>query len=280
MSEPFKTFLSQLSKTNATLNYFTDFKKIQENVDKISIKLNQLNYLIGKENLKLAIEALFEENPKTFEVLNILIAKRDSRNTFTLNNSGTIVTLDTFFSKPELILDFINETGLAEIFRDSKITNLVDYVFGIEVGLDSNTRKNRGGKTMSKDISLIFNKAGIYYKQEININIFPEINNFGIDKKKFDFVIKTKSKIYLIEANYYNTQGSKPNEIARAYANVASKINNFNGFEFVWITDGQGWLSSKNQLEQAYNVIPSLYNLTTINAFISKIQNESITRDW
>lgn len=276
MSEQFKIFLSQLSETNATLDYFTDFKKIKGNVNRISIKLNQLNYLIGKENLKEAVFELYEENPKVFEVLDILIAIRKNKKAKTFNNQGKIVSLDTYFTSPELILEYIEETGLAEIFKNKNVTNLVDYVFGIEVGLDTNARKNRGGDNMSKAVSLIFDKAGIFYKKEVNNTIFPEIISLGADVKRFDFVIKTAKKTYLIETNYYNSGGSKLNETARAYSDVAPKINQYENYEFVWITDGQGWLTAKNKLEEAYNIIPSVYNLTTLESFIEKIKEEII----
>ena len=276
MSEQFKTFLSQLSETNATLDYFTDFKKIKGNVNKISIKLNQLNYLIGKENLGEAIQELFDENPKVFEVLDILIAVRKNKKAKTFNNNGDIVLLDTYFHTSKSILEFIEETGLGEVFRNKNITNLVDYVFGIEVGLDTNARKNRGGENMSKAVSLFFDKAEIHYKKEVSNTVFPEIISLGADVKRFDFVIKTKKKTYLIETNYYNGGGSKLNETARSYSDVAPKINQYKDYEFVWITDGQGWHSAKNKLEEAFSIIPSIYNLSTLHLFIEKIQNEGI----
>src|SRR5690625_5423891 len=124
MSKQFKLFLSQLSETNATLDYFTDFKKIKRNVNKISIKLTQLNYLIGKENLKEAVNELYEENPKVFEVLDILIAIRKNKKAKTFNNNGEIVSLNTYFTSAEGILEFIEETKLAEVFRNKDITNL------------------------------------------------------------------------------------------------------------------------------------------------------------
>jgi len=276
MSEQFNQFLLQFSETNATLDYFTDFKKIIINVNKISIKLNQLNYLIGKENLNEAVNELYQENPKAFEVLDILIAIRKNKKAKTFNKNGEIVLLDNYFKTPESILDYIEETGLAEVFRNKNVTNLVDYVFGIEVGLDTNARKNRGGVNMSKAVSLIFDNAGVYYKKEVNNTIFPEIKSLGADVKRFDFVIKTKIKTYLIETNYYNSGGSKLNETARAYSDVAPKINQYDDYEFIWITDGQGWFSAKNKLEEAYNIIPSLYNLITLEDFITKIQEEGI----
>lgn len=276
MSEQFETFISQLSETNATLDYFTDFGKIKSNISKISIKLNQLNYLIGKEDLKLAIEELFEENAKVFEVLDILIAVRKNKNAKTFNREGEIVKLDTYFETSDKIYEFIEDTRLGEVFRNKNITNLVDYVFGVEVGLDTNARKNRGGENMSKAVSLFFEQAKVFYRKEVSNTVFPEILSLGADVKRFDFVIRTKKKTYLIETNYYNGGGSKLNETARSYSDVAPKINQYENYEFVWITDGQGWLSAKNKLKEAFSIIPSLYNLSTLHLFIAKIQAEGV----
>ncbi|MDO5858618.1 type II restriction endonuclease [Myroides odoratimimus] len=274
MAKDFKLFLSQLTETNATLDYFTDFKKVRDNVKKISIKLNQLNYLIGKDNLLEAIEDVFDENPKAFEVLDILIAIRKNKKAKTFSQDGEIVLVESYFSSPKMILQYLKETGLAEVFNSKDVTNLVDYVFGIEVGLDTNARKNRGGDNMSKAVSLFFEKANIKYGAEVNNDAFPDVLSFGVDVKRFDFVIKTKQTTFLIETNYYNTGGSKLNEIARAYSDISVKVNEFKGYEFVWITDGQGWNTAKNKLEEAYGVIPNLYNLTTLEEFIKRINLE------
>lgn len=278
MKEQFKTFLSQLSETNATLDYFVDFQKVIGNVRKIALKLNQLNYLIGKDNLEEAINELYEENPKVFEVLDILIAVRKDKGTKTFDNNGEIVLLDSYFTSPKKVFEYICETRLAEVFKNKEITNLVDYVFGIEVGLDTNARKNRGGDNMSKAVSLLFDREEVYYKKEVNSTLFLDIESLGVDVKRFDFVIKTKKKTYLIETNFYNTGGSKLNEVARAYSEVAPKINQYENYEFVWITDGQGWLSAKNKLEESYNTIPSVYNLTTLSKFVEKVKKEEIIK--
>ncbi|MEY5049867.1 MAG: hypothetical protein RLZZ175_3226 [Bacteroidota bacterium] len=276
MTEKFIKFLSQLSETNATLDYFTDFNKIIGNVSKIEMKLNQLNYLIGKENLEQAITELYEENPKAFEVLDILVAVRTKEKKKTFNNKGEIVLLNSYFNSLKSIIEFINETGLANVFKNRNIKNLVDYVFGVEAGLDTNARKNRGGENMSKAVSLFFDNAGIKYQKEVSSTTLPEISSLGEDVKRFDFVITTPKTTYLIETNFYNTGGSKLNEVARAYSDIAPKINQYEKYEFVWITDGQGWLSAKNKLEEAFYIIPSVYNLTNIVDFIDKIKVEKI----
>ena len=274
MEKNFDLFLSQLSETNATLDYFTDFEKVIHNTNKIAIKLNQLNYLIGKEDLHKAIKELYEENSKVFEVLDILLAVRKKDKKKTLNANGEFVLLESYFSSLQGVIDYIEQTGLANVFRNKNVTNLVDYVFGVEVGLDTNARKNRGGENMAKAVALKFNGANIPFRSEVNSTEFEEIKSLGQDLKRFDFVIQTKNKTYLIETNFYNSGGSKLNEVARAYTDIAPKINQYEKFEFVWITDGQGWLTAKNKLGEAYSLIPSIYNLANLDEFLSKVKTE------
>lgn len=274
MEKDFNLFLSQLSETNATLDYFTDFQKVIRNTNSISIKLNQLNYLIGKKDLRKAIEELYEENPKVFEVLEILLAVRTKDKKKTLNDKGEFVLLKSYFTSLQGIIDYIEQTGLAEIFKNKNVTNLVDYVFGVEVGLDTNARKNRSGDNMAKVVALKFKNANIPFRSEVNSTEFEEIKSLGQDLKRFDFIIQTKKKTYLIETNFYNGGGSKLNEVARSYTDIALKINRYEKFEFVWITDGQGWLSAKNKLGEAYSLIPSVYNLANLEEFLSKIKSE------
>lgn len=271
MEKNFKIFLEQLSETNATLDYYADFEKVNKNVDKIKIKLNQLNYLIGQEDLKKSIYELYEENSKVFSVLTILIAVRKSQKKKAIRNLK-IVLVSSYLETPELIYEFIVDTGLEKVFKNKNITNLVDYVFGVEVGLDSHARKNRTGTQMENTVAKIFSENDISFDREIEHTKYPELLSLGGDVKRFDFVIKKGTKTYLIETNYYNSGGSKPNETARAYTDIAPKINQYDNFEFVWITDGQGWLSAKNKLEEAYNNIPKVYNLTSIKDFIKIIK--------
>ncbi|MBQ2375953.1 MAG: type II restriction endonuclease [Bacteroidales bacterium] len=272
--EQFNIFLSQLKETNATLDFFCDFDKIQTNVDSIAIKLNQLNYLIGQEDLDNAIHRLWNENSTVFSVLEILIAVRKKGNIKVIMPNGEIKPINTFSKNVESVIEYIHATGLDNVFRNKQIKNLVDYVFGVETGLDSNARKNRSGKFMENQIASILDNAGISYQKEVFSTEFSELSVLGKDKKRFDFVIKTKTCTYLIEVNFYSGGGSKLNEVARSYSELSPKINALNGFKFVWITDGIGWISAKNKLEEAFYTIPHIYNLTNINDFIEIIKND------
>ena len=274
MKSSFKEFINSLSETNETLKGLTDFKKVKQNVAQISLKLHQLNYLIGKTNLREAIKELYNENPKSFEVLNILLAVRTKGKKKVINSKGKFVLLESYFTSLNGVIEYIEQTGIAEILSNKNVTNLVDYVFGVEVGLDTNARKNRSGKNMAHIVSQRFSDAKIPFEEEVNSKTYPDLNSFDTDLKRFDFAIKTRKKIYLIETNFYNVGGSKLNEVARAYSNISQKINKNKNYSFVWITDGQGWLEAKNKLEEAYSNIPHVYNLSNLDKFLRLVKSE------
>lgn len=275
MAREFDEFMKPLKETHFSLGDYVDFPKVAANVEAISIKLNQLNYLIGQEDMSVAVRRLWDENPKVFSVLDVLIAVRTKDKKKAIDENGNIRLVSDYFTSPEQVTVFLNETGLTEVFQAKQIKNLVDYVFGVEVGLDSNARKNRGGHIMEGLVANILTKNGIAFEQEVYYTEFPEIvKALGADNKRFDFVIRTPHKTYLVEANFYTGGGSKLNEVARAYSELAPKINAVPGFEFVWITDGIGWESARNKLEEAFEHVPSVYNLTNIHELISIIKND------
>ena len=269
----FDMFISQLKETNQTLGFFCDFEKISQNVRDIEISLNILNYLIGKDDLMVAVNDIWQRDSSAFNVMDILIAVRDDGKKKVIDSLGECVLLKQLFASPDRVVEFLNETGLADLFKSNRIKDLVDYVFGIETGLDSNARKNRSGHIMEDTVQAIFEEKGIVYRKEVYSSAYPSLTEvLGEDEKRFDFVIETGGKIYLIEVNFYSGGGSKLNEVARSYSDIAPKINSVNGFEFVWITDGIGWKSARNKLQEAFSIIPNIYNLTTINDFLRKIK--------
>ena len=269
MNKDFDTFMSQLQETNQTLDFFCDFNKIVQIVNNINLSLCMLNSLIGAPILRMAVETIWQRDRTAFDVMEILIAVRDRGNKKVIDTKGRCVPLSSFFFDIDGVMEYLESTGLAEVLQQQKIKNLVDYVFGIETGLDSNARKNRSGHVMERMIARIFTTNNISFRQEVYSSEWPEITNvLGDDKKRFDFVVQKNGTTYLIEVNFYSGGGSKLNEVARSYSEIAPKINAVNGFEFVWITDGIGWRSAKNKLQEAYSIIPSIYNLTSIADFL------------
>ena len=271
--QEFDLFMSQLSETNATLGFWTDFEKIKTNVASIEIKLNTLNYLLGKQDLRAAVTELWNNDKRVFDVLQILIACRKRDKKKVINANAEFVLLESYLTSLEGVMEYLEGTGLAKVFKDKNVKNLVDYVFGVEAGLDSNARKNRSGDAMEDAVELIVKGSGLKYRKEVYSSEWPAITDaLGTDKKRFDFVIEAKNKIYLAEVNFYSSGGSKLNEVARAYSDLAPKINTVKGFEFLWVTDGKGWESAKNKLQEAYYTIPSVYNLTTLRDFLERLK--------
>lgn len=266
--------MSQLVCTNATLGFWTDFDKVINNVAEVEIKLNTLNYLVGKSDIKKAVEELWNIDKSVFSVLQILIACRAHDNKMVLDKNLNVVKLQSYLTSPEGVMEFIEGTGLSKVFTEKNVKNLVDYVFGVEVGLDSNARKNRSGDLMEDTIEAVISQSGLKYDKEVDSKKWKEITDaLGTDKKRFDFVIYTEAKTYLIETNFYSGGGSKLNETARSFSEIGPKINSVEGFEFVWITDGQGWYQAKNKLQEAFYSIPRVCNLTTIKDFINDIKS-------
>ena len=273
MAKDFNKFMSQLQETNQTLDFFCDFDKISRNVEDIKLSLCILNSLIGSTDMRKSVETIWSRDKSAFDVMDILIAVRSEGKKKFLNSLGNCIVLDSLFESIDGVMEFLDNTGLTDIFQSRKINDLVDYVFGIETGLDTNARKNRSGHVMENMVARIFDKNGISYRQEVYSSEWPDITKvLGDDEKRFDFVIESSTKIYLMEVNFYSGGGSKLNEVARSYSDIAPKINSIPGFEFVWVTDGIGWKSAKNKLQEAYSIMPSIYNLTNINEFINGIK--------
>lgn len=270
--EKFSVFFDNITEIKIGLDYYTDFKKVINNVNTISLRLTQLNYLVGQKDMRKAVEEVWEENPKAFSVMGILVAVRKKQNKKAWGRDGSERLVYNYFDSVDHIMEFIEDSGLLTVLQDKHIKNLVDYVFGVETGLDTHGRKNRIGEIMASKIAQQFDEANISYEREVQSKKIPAIKLvLGKDSKRFDFVISCPSKKYLVEVNYYGTQGSKVTEIPRSYMDVAKKINSVEGFEFVWITDGIGWKKAKEQLNEAYDEIPNVYNLNTLQDFINKI---------
>jgi type II restriction enzyme len=273
MKKDFETFIEQLQETNQTLDFFCDFKKIATNVDEIKLSLCMLNSLLGTKDLRRSVETIWRRDKSAFCVMDILIAVRSEGKKKVLNSLGESIVLDNMFTSVDGVMEFLENTGLADVFREGKIKDLVDYVFGIETGLDSNARKNRSGHVMEGVVASLFTQNNIAFRQEVYSTEWPQLQEvLGDDEKRFDFVIETSRKIFLIEVNFYSGGGSKLNEVARSYSDLSPKINSVEGFEFVWITDGIGWQSAKNKLQEAFSIIPRVYNLTTIKDFINEVK--------
>lgn len=284
----FKAWMSGFRNSIADYGYYTDFKKVYRNIDSINIELNILNSLIGSKNIKEDFKALIKKYPETLKCIPLLLAVR-SNEIYCQDENGVYLYKFNFDKYQSIDNDyyerysyFMEKTGLFDLLENHIIDNLVDYVTGVETGLDSNGRKNRGGHLMENLVESFIKKSGFVkdknYFKEMYIHQITEkwgielsaISNQGKTEKRFDFVVKTPSMVYGIETNFYGRSGSKLNETARSYKTLALEAENIKGFTFVWFTDGKGWINSVNNLEETFDIMEHIYNIKDLEEGITK----------
>ncbi len=280
----FNKWLSSFRYSIADYGYYIDFEKVYRNVDSVKIELNILNSLIGSKNIDDDFEKLIKRYPEVLKCIPLLLAVRANEIYCQDENGGYVFRFDYNFNDitkyppnshkfHNRYKYFMRETGLFDLLQNHIVNNLVDYATGVETGLDSNGRKNRGGHLMEDLVESFIEKAGfvkgVNYFKEMYIHQITDkwnidlsaISNQGKMEKRFDFVVKTPNMIYGIETNFYGSGGSKLNETARSYKTLALEAEEIDGFTFVWFTDGKGWTSAKNNLEETFDVMQHIYNI-------------------
>ncbi len=282
MGRDFVNWLSKFRYSIADFTYYIDFEKVFKNVDSIKIELNLLNSLIGSKNIENDFEYLISRYPEVLKCIPILLAVREYEIFAGENGDVKLYTFDKQINTVEEYKIFMKKTGLFELLSNHIINNLYDYVTGVETGLDSNGRKNRGGHQMEDLVESYIQKAGFkrdvnYFKEmyvsevsrKWNIDL-SAVSNQGKMEKRWDFVVKTDNCIYLIETNFYGSGGSKLNETARSYKTIATEMKNVKGAKFVWFTDGAGWKSAARNLEETFDVLDDIYSINDMQNGIMK----------
>ena len=274
MKRNFAEWLLTFTDSIANYKYYIDFETIYKNAEIYKIELNMLNSLIGSQNIEQDFENLIHKYPEVLKCVPILLAVRqteiivldDEGNKFEYNFKNMNYNVEQYTV-------FMRETGLFELLEKHLINNLYDYVLGVECGLNSNARKNRGGHLMEDLVEKFIQRAGFekdktYFKEMYLQDIerrwkldMSFISNKNQATKRFDFVIKTDKCIYGIETNFYASGGSKLNETARSYKMIAEEAKRVVGFEFVWFTDGMGWISARNNLRETFDNMEHIYNI-------------------
>lgn len=284
MKRDFNKWLTTFRRSIANYGYYVDFAKVHANIEEIKIPLNILNSLIGSKHIEEDFEKLVASYPETLKCIPLLLAVR-ANEIFALDADGEF---QYSFTKPNQSAEqykiFMRKTGLFDLLQNHIVNNLVDYATGVETGLDSNGRKNRGGHLMEDLVESYIVKAGfvkdISYFKEMYIHQIQEkwnidlsaISNQGKMEKRFDYVVKTDSMIYVIETNFYTGGGSKLNETARSYKTLSGEVDTIDGVTFVWFTDGIGWKSARHNLEETFDVMDNIYNIEDMeNDIISKV---------
>jgi len=276
-----RTFRNRIT----TFDYFVNWKKVFDNINPIEKELNLLNYLIGKENIEEETFNLIKQYPDVIKAFPFLIASREK-------SFEVLIDVKNFISKTydfsnmlptdEQIKDlasFIFHSGLAEILKNKYVKNLVDYTIGVEVGLDSNGRKNRSGAMMEGIVEVFVeeycqaNNAD-YITQATATKINTKWNlPVAMDKSDriIDFAINKDGKLYFIEVNFYSGTGSKLKSTATEYCEMYDRYNK-QGIEFIWVTDGAGWHSTEKPLREYFDKSDYLLNLEMLrNGILKKV---------
>lgn len=287
MKRNFKNWLSKFRGSIATYGYYIDFDKVYRNVNEIKVELNILNSLIGSKNIEDDFKAIIAKYPETLKCIPILLAVRENEIYATDDDGDFSYDFKNANYSIEQYAMFMRKTGLFDLLENHIVRSLEDYVTGVETGLDSNGRKNRGGHLMEDLVESFIVKAGYekdktYFKEMYIHDITAKwsidlsaISNQGKAEKRFDFVIKTDKMIYGIETNFYASKGSKLNETARSYKQIAQEAATIDGFEFVWFTDGSGWKTAKNNLEETFDVMEHIYSIDDLeNGVLHKMNSK------
>ena len=272
----FEEWLKTFTDSVATWGYYTDFEKVYKHVNKLKIELNILNSLIGSNNIEQDFRNIVSKYPETLKCIPILLAKRESEILIRTPEKEYNFNFEKMNYSVDKYVEFMDRNGLFNLLENHLVNNLVDYLTGVEVGLDSNARKNRTGHTMEDLVEQYIIQAGFikndtYFKEMYKRDIekkwgidLSAISNNGKTEKRFDFVIKTNDHIYGIEVNFYSGGGSKLNETARSFKNIALEAEHIDGFSFVWFTDGEGWHSAKRNLQETFDIMDNIYNINDL----------------
>lgn len=269
----FDEWLAKFKASISTYDYYIDFDKVVRNVEEIKVELNILNSLIGSKNIEEEFEKIITKYPETLSCIPLLLAVRGNEIYAQDEKGEFLYNFKKMNYSVEQYKVFMRNTGLFDMIANHLVNNLVDYALGIETGLDSNGRKNRGGHQMENLVEKYIVSAGFakdisYFKEMYLIDIekkwnidLSELSNQGKAAKRFDFVVKTDNMIYAIETNFYGGGGSKLNETARSYKMLSQEADTIDGFTFVWFTDGIGWKSARGNLRETFEVMEHVYSI-------------------
>lgn len=274
----FNEWIGKFKESIADYKYYVDFQKVYKNVNDIKVEINILNSLIGSQDIESDFRLLFRKYPEILKVIPLLLAKREKEVYCQDKNGGILYKFNEINHTEDEYVYLMKETGLFDLLKNHIIKDLSDYIMGVEVGLDSNARKNRGGHLMEDLVESYLKKENLTYYKEMylkdieakwNLDL-SSISNDGKSAKRFDFVVKTNLCVYAIECNFYSSGGSKLNETARSYKMIALESKNIAGFKFVWFTDGIGWFSARKNLEETFDVLEDLYSINDLNNGVLK----------
>lgn len=262
-----------------TWDYFVNWAKVFNRVEELEVQLNIWNYLIGKQDFEMEFRKLLARYPEIVQALPAL-AVRDGKGSdifrVITGPAGAVKKFD--FSSPannsesiDAALEFVLGTGLGRLFGDSGVKNLVDYLIGVEAGVDSNGRKNRSGTGMEflleSAIASMCRERGWSYKSQATEAFIEETwgvkFSTGSSLRRFDFAVLAENHVSVIETNIYNGGGSKLKATAGEFSELQSSLGH-SAVKLIWVTDGLGWRTALRPLRDAFGKVPFIFNMSMI----------------
>lgn len=272
----FEYLLGTMRPGVADWEYFVDWNKVFNNTRQIESSLNIMNYLLGKEDFDNEFRYLVKKYPEIMQMIPVLIVRNGAKSSeyHVVTVNGASLTEEAFkFSNSEpsdedieSAILFIKNSGLIRIFNQDGVHNLVDYVLGVEAGLSSNGRKNRGGKAMENVCDALLAGMKFDYLKEANSTDIKQkfgLELKGMEGRRFDFVTMVNNKLFVLEVNCYSSGGSKLDKTASDFRGLQDELRG--QAVFVWLTDGHGWLKTRNPLRKAFDHNDYILNIEMIN---------------
>lgn len=253
-------FLNTLLQSNHTYDFYVNWDKVYDNLKNHVVEISILNSLnkVPPNEVESKFREIIVKYHEVVPLLPIILAIRNKKvPIFNVEDkSSKIINFSKNGFDTEEIVEFSIKTSLLNLFNN--IDDLYSYLVGTEVGLDTNARKNRSGHIFEDAVGTLLqekitNREGFY--------IVKEDDNVDIERnKRFDYVIyKNNIPRIVFECNFYNSTGSKPIEVAHAYANLQEDIDKTN-LVFIWVTDGFGWKKMLSSLMNAGENIEFIVN--------------------
>ena len=264
-------FLNTLLETNHTYEFYVNWEKVYNNLENKVVEISILNSLnkVPANELESKFRDIIVKYSEVVPLLPLILAIRNKKvPIFNVEDkSSKIINFSKKGFNVDEIVEFSVKTGLLNLFNN--IDDLYSYLVGTEVGLDTNARKNRSGTIFEDAVGTLLEEK---IRNLEGFHIVKEDDDVDIHRnKRFDYAIyKNNIPKIVFECNFYNSTGSKPIEVAHAYANLQTDIDNAN-LLFIWVTDGQGWNKMFSTLMNVAEEIEFIVNYTMLDNLLDDI---------
>lgn len=276
--EAFQFLIQTLLPTIHQSDWFVDWNRVKGNVAPHARELALLNTIVGSLDIERELTSLIADYPKVLRVMPLLLASRDQSFDVMVDAKNLLVDRFDFSGRNTTrediasCVEFLKRSGLLDILSDRRIKSIADYYFGIEVGLDSNARKNRSGELMESLVEnfVVETSATLRaeYMEQATATKIKEAWDFPLqmDKsdRRVDFALFKDDHLFLVETNFYGGGGSKLKSTATEYCEMFSRYSIQPKVDFLWITDGIGWKGTQPPLREYCRKADYLLNLTSM----------------